>query len=480
MVPMRYSLDEKLWGAVSAALLATIPMLSVTCSPQPVSVPKAPNSTQALARVRSILLSATAEHPKVLKILFYGQSISTRRWTDQAMVDLRAAYPNVRFDYRNLALGGWSAVTLERAAARDIEESYPDLIVFHVYGDHRAYERIIRMFREKTAAEIVIQTDHVVTPVEPLCDTGLHLRWSPPPGCKGHLWFRQRQWEDYMSGRRLPELATQYGLALEPRRQRWNAYLQAHHMAPNSLIADGPHPNERGWALMAALFTSWFKRVVATSTLSNPDPMQVRHLAPPRPGTVVRYEFDGNRIELLAAGPLNGKMTATVDGRRSAAIDGCWQNSRVSRLPTVPDWPALKQVSVDPAMHQANRWSLRFTGLNPGLTTFAFSDANGPQGKGSADAMFTSDDGKIHIEPQDWMLTLAHEVSGKRMPEGSTFIFDRHFACDDEPAVPLTANSVEQRHVIATGLLNAHHTVRIALAPDAPFVREVRTYRPPM
>lgn len=184
-------------------------MLGASCSPRPASAPKAADPTHALARTISIIRSATPEHPKVLKILFYGQSISTPRWTDRAMATLRAAYPNVRFDYRNLALGGWNAVILERAAVRDVEDAYLDLIVFHVYGDDRAYKRIIQTFRRETAADIIIQTDHVATPVEPLCDTGLHLRWSPAPGCRGHFWFKQNQWEDYMSGRRLPELSAQ-------------------------------------------------------------------------------------------------------------------------------------------------------------------------------------------------------------------------------------------------------------------------------
>jgi len=50
-------------------------------------------------------------------------------------------YPHVAFDGRDLVLGGFDASKL---AARDMQEFYPDLIVFHVHGDHRAYERIIR------------------------------------------------------------------------------------------------------------------------------------------------------------------------------------------------------------------------------------------------------------------------------------------------------------------------------------------------
>ena len=34
-------------------------------------------------------------------------------------------------------------------------------MIFHVYGAHTDYEDIIRRTRERTTAEVLIQTDHV-------------------------------------------------------------------------------------------------------------------------------------------------------------------------------------------------------------------------------------------------------------------------------------------------------------------------------
>lgn len=446
----------------------------------PATTSKNSGPDKALANTIYTIRSATQDHPKIVKILFYGQSISTTKWTDRAVAALRVKFPYVRFVYRNFAIGGWSAVILERAAARDVEEFYPDLIVFHVYGDHRAYERIVRTFRQKTAADIIIQTDHVVKPVEPLCISGMRLRWSPPPGCRGHLWFKQRNWEDYMSGQRLPELSEQYNLALEPRRQRWDAYLRAHHLAPSALLADSFHPNEEGWRLMSSLFTTWFDKVVLTPRLPAPNRKQVRHFAPPTPGYSTTYEFDGNRVELLAAGPLGGKVRITVDGKRSETLDGCWQTSRVSTLPNVPDWPALKQVQVAQSYHQAHQWSIRVTDWNPIQSTFKFTlaDAKRSLGHGTSDANFTSSDAKVQIDSQDWIIGAAHTIFNKITPEGSTFTFDRHYVCGDQAPVPLTARSVEQRYVIATGLANTHHVVKVSVNPGAPVVHEVRAYHP--
>ena len=40
----------------------------------------------------------------------------------------------------------------ERTVERDISDFYPDLIILHVYGDHRAYERIVQIMRSRSAA----------------------------------------------------------------------------------------------------------------------------------------------------------------------------------------------------------------------------------------------------------------------------------------------------------------------------------------
>ena len=102
---------------------------------------------------------------------------------------------------------------------------------------------------------------------------------------------------------------------------------------------------------------------------------------------------------MLAAGPLGSKVMVTVDGRPPQALDGCWQNSRVSRLPNDPDWPALKQVTVTPALHRPDVWRVQLSGLNPAQDRFTFTlaDRKGVQGSGTADAPFTSRDGEVTI-----------------------------------------------------------------------------------
>jgi hypothetical protein len=460
-------------------------LLAVTlsgCSSVPLPPTSVPDPAAAIARSISIIRQATDRQPAVLKILFYGQSISAPQWTDKAMEALRAKYPNVTFDYRNMALGGWASQALVRTAARDVKEFHPDLIVFHVYGDHREYENIIRIFRSETAADVIIQTDHVTAPVEPVCLAGLHLRWSPPPGCTGHFYFTQNNWEEFMSSVWMPTMANKYHLAIEPRRTQWDAYLRTHHLEPKALLADAVHPNPRGWTLMAQLFTSWFTDIVDKGAILKPlDAKAVQEFAPPKPGTRTRYQFDGTRIELLSTGPLSGKIRLTVDGKAPKDLDGCWQNSRVTYLSNVPDWPALKQVSVKSDYRRADTFTLTVKNLNASQNKFNFTLVSkhlGPDGEGTADSTFKSRSGNVSIEPGDWMIAEARQVSNKGIAEGANLTWQRFFACGDQAPITLKDGSVEQRYVVATGLSNGPHLVEIELASDAPAVRAARAYRP--
>jgi hypothetical protein len=444
----------------------------------------APSATaDRLARTIGILRSATSDNPKVLKILFYGQSITSTKWTDQTLAHLRATYPNVRFVGHNRAIGGFSAVTLEPDVARDVAEEAPDLIVFHVYGNHHAYEQIIREFRSLTAAEIIIQDDHVTRPVEPICPEGLRLTVHVPPGCRGALWLRQNSWDDHNSGVILPHLADKYGLALAPRRAAWNAYLQRHGLSPDAMLVDGVHPNETGWRLMAVLFDRWFDHVVATAPAASQ--ALVTDLPPPSPGQPRNYRIDGNRVELIADGPLDGKVMATMDGRAPAAIDGCWQDSRTTSLPWVPDWPAIRRVKTAPGFHAPERWTAVITMVDKAKSQFRFTLSGartGADGAGQGDEDFTSASGRVRIAAEDWTIAKRaadHPATGA-VPDRFVVRWQRSLACHDLPAVPLSPGRIEQRNLLAATLPNGPHDLKLAVSPGAPRLRAVRVYRPPL
>ncbi len=465
-----------------AAAASVLPILLLAAGCDAPVEPQVPPGASGMPRTLSILKSRPTQDPNVLRVLFYGQSISTPKWTDMAASALQRRFPNTRLVVGNLAIGGFAAQLLERTVARDVAAFYPDLIVFHVYGDHRAYERIIRTMRSTTAAEIIVQNDHVIQPVEPVCDEGLHLAWTPPPGCHGHVWFRQRSWEQHMSSSVLPRLAREYGLVLEDRRPLWNAYLRRHGLQPQDLLADGLHPNATGWKLIAKLWVTFMERQVAAyrgerSTL-------VTSLPAPTGAAATPIEIDGNRVELIANGPLDGQVDASVDGRPPQDQDGCWQDSRVDGAVDLPDWPLIRQVNVTPQVHRTDRWTVTITPTTEDPRRFAFdlvSARRGPEGSGNGDSDFTSRSGEVKIAAQDWTIPSAYDNHAVVLPAGYKASWQRSFVCRDTPAINLRGEQVEVRHVVATGMTNGRHVITLKLTPEArQRVREIRVYRPPL
>jgi hypothetical protein len=439
-------------------------------------------TSRRLAATLSIVGKGTAEHPQVLRILFYGQSITSNNWIEPAIAKLRRTYPHIRFDVRNMAIGGFDSDLLEHTAKRDLAEFYPDLIVFHAYGDHRAYERIVRIIRSRTAADVILQTDHVTTPIEPICPEGFRFKLTVPPGCKGFLWYKQSSWEEFMSSTLIPRLANQYGLAVEPRREYWNDYLKLHHLQPPALLEDAVHPNAEGWRLMADLFARYFDTIVANYRGEVSD--AVASLSIPNLAGTTSYRFDGNRVEVLARGPLNGKITASIDGRVAADVEGCWLVSRATRLPNVPDWPAIRRVTVDPNIKRSETWTLRVMELSGDQSDFRFtltSDKGGPDGEGRGSVDFVSPSSRVRIEAKDWVIHDGYKLAKKGVPEGYEIQWSRNFICQDESVVATSGNESEVRHVLATGLDNGSHQMSIQIEPEVmSLIEEIRVYRPPL
>jgi hypothetical protein len=441
------------------------------------------DSTSArLARSLAIVRESTSAQPQVLRVLFYGQSMTSPHWTDLAVEHLRRTYPHTKFVVRNMGIGGFSAKQLERTVERDVTDFYPDLLIFHAYGDHRAYERIIRIIRSRTAAEVIVQTDPVKEPVEPLCPEGFHLTLIPPPGCKGVLYYKQHSWEEYMSSVIVPSLASHYALAVEPRRSMWSALLREKNIQPTNLLDGTGHPNAAGWQLAAEIFDRYFDKAVAD--YSGERSGLVMAYPPPANGDLESYQFNGNRVEIIGSGPLDGRVTARIDGLEPNAIDGCWQTSRTTSIENVPDWPAIRQVTISSGFNQAETWTATVTHLNSDQSDFDFTivgSKTGPDGQGRANSDFTSPSGRVRIAAADWMIPSAFALTQQKLPEGFKVSWSRDFVCRDLPTVPLDEGAIEVRHILATGLPNGPHLLTLEVQPSVETsVNEIRVYRPPL
>jgi len=420
---------------------------------------------QKLARTLEIIRTSTPEHHKVLKVLFYGQSITRSGWTPSVVDHWRQIYPNTVFVVQNRALGGYPAQALVRATEQDIAEFYPDLIVFHVYGDHRAYGKIIRLFRSRTTADILVQTDHAEIMPEPHCAEGLHLTLHPPPGCAGHLWYHQRNWSDEMSYHKIPALAKEYGLAVEPQRDWWLQYLKATGTRPADLLADEVHPNDRGKQLIAEFFNRYFDGLV--TKYNGEQASDVKTLAPTpaeRASGNETVHLEGSRLELVGNKPLPAWPTVTIDGQSPASFDGCYQITRPSALETIPDWPIIRRITL---MHDhvVEDWTATLTDFSPDQKDFAFTvqaTKSGQQGSGHSGQRFVSNNGALAIDPDDWMVERAWHQTHIALQGPLQIHWSVRYVCGGEPEITGLGNgTMEYRYILAAGLATAAHTVSI-------------------
>jgi hypothetical protein len=441
--------------------------------------------TQKLARTLEIIRTSTAAHPQVLKVLFYGQSITRSGWDQEVIAHWRSIYPHTVFVVENRALGGFASQDLVRTAEQDVAAFYPDLIVFHVYGDHHAYEQILRVFRSRTAADILLQTDHGDRMPEPVCPEGPRTTWSRPAGCTGILWLKQSEWHDEMSYHLIPGFGKKYGLAVEPQRAWWRDYLLGTHTAAEALLKDDVHPNERGKALIAAFFNRYFDGLVSAWSGQTEATVAVIPWSQAEQGNgLVTVRFNGSRLELLTAKPLGSPPSASIDGTSAGDLDGCYLVSRTSSTAGVPDWPALRRISLNHDQVEED-WVATLSNFSADEAHFQFrvrATKEGDEGVGDADHPFTSKSGSLHFEPQDWMFARALREQHVAEPSPFDVRWSVRNLCAGQPeSIDIGNGSMQYRYVLAAGLDNGPHTVVLRVMPDElSTTDEFRAYKPPL
>jgi hypothetical protein len=490
---MRLSLKKTGAGVLAAGALV-LGLLQAATQVKRAREVDSVSDEQKLARTLGIIRTSTPEHPKVLKVLFYGQSITRSGWHTAVVDHWREQYPNTTFVVRNMAIGGFAAQVLVRTTERDIADFYPDLIVFHVYGDHREYEKIVRDFRSETAADVILQTDHGLRVPDPVCDEGLQLEPRRLPGCAGLGWVHQRNWSEEMSYHKLPALAKKYGLAVEPQLTWWREYLLQTGVDPKSLLIDEQHPNAQGKELMARFFNRYFDGLVAGWNGETGANVGSQPLASEKGGGPVAFSFSGSRLELIAHQPLSSWPQVTVDGVAAKDTDGCYLPSRSSGVATVPDWPAVRRISLHHD-HVAEDWTATLTGFSPDQNSFHIEvrgSVSGDQGgadvtgaRGDTDPngkTFTTRNGLLSIEDQDWMMGASFVHSHQAQTGPVEVRWSVGYLCGGTPeTVDQGSGRMEYRYTLAAGLSDAGHQAQVTLAAgDGAKADEIRSYRPPL
>ena len=145
-------------------------------------------------------------------------------------------------------------------------------------------------------------------------------------------------------------------------------------------------------------------------------------------------------------------------------------------------WPAWLHVGskVAPLIE---KWSVEVrAGERQGAYVFSMSGSStGADGSGTSEHPFTSDSGRLVIEPEDWNLEYALALAGiEPVPERVTLSFGVRAMFVDQIAPSQRRDfSHEDAVTLAQGLSNAEHVVEVESGPSFPRIRELRVYSPP-
>lgn len=427
-----------------------------------------------IQRTMKLLATSSATRRNTVRVLFYGQSITAQAWTEAVSRWLREQYPHANLIIENRAIGGFAAQFLVKSAESDLYPFYPDLMIFHVYGNHFNYEEIIQRTRQRTTAEILMQTDHVTKP-EDLPEEMDAAKLTP------------KNWSAWMNHAFLPQTASRYGCELLDQRVEWKRYLTDHGLQPSDLLRDQVHLNEHGCYLMAELVkqhlrylpdhpdTAW-RDLAKTYAVGEDVDWEDGRLALP---------FTGNRIDVIAEeGARPGSPTEVrIDGKRPSEFPGAYAQTRATYYPGTP-WPCAMRIGRE-APWLLEDWTIRVVDASDDLKSFRFEvigSQTGPDGKGTGAERFVSNSGRVVIEPDDWSMARSREFTGKPMPERFEVKWKIVPLFVDEYTPPQIKDpAIETTTTLARGIPNGPHTLELIAGADGPPpIRAIRAYRPPM
>jgi hypothetical protein len=427
----------------------------------PAPVPGDPASLgRGVQRTMKLLATSTPEHRNSVRILFYGQSITNQNWTNLVSDDLRRRFPNADLQIENRSIGGYSSQRLIRPAEHDVYPFYPDLVIFQVYGSHIDYESIIRNIRSRTTAEILMQMDHAVSwPAQTVDRSRPASEW----------------WDAFMNLEFLPATAKTYGCGLVDIRSGWVSYLKANNLQPKALLSDDIHLNDHGNYLMAALIDQYLVyRPEVTDQASEQMIRTVPVDAAAWKEGALTMPFEGNRIDAIPALDGRGTSAVLIDGQPPSAIPGIYSITR----PQPGPWQPLTVSRID---HDAplvvEKWTLRITSVGEESKTWTFDvsgSVTGPDGSGTSESPFVSNSGRVRIGPKAWF-------RNGQVPVGYEITWDVLINGTDQYAPPAKFDpALDNRVILAQGLGNGPHTLRLVASGQVPAIKALRVYQPPL
>jgi hypothetical protein len=424
-----------------------------------------------IQRTMRLLAESTPEKRNTVRVLFYGQSITEQAWSKLVAEDLRARFPNANLVIENRALGGYASQLLVKTAETDLYPFQPDLLIFHVYGAHDKYEEIIRRTRERTCAEILMQTDHVTKPE--------HLTEETDPA---KVPIQSGKWDAFMNHNWLPSVARKYGAELCDQRTLWKQYLKDYNLEPKALLKDNVHLNAHGEYVMAEFVKAYLRR----DAKFDPAPAEqwVKTMVVDTDAKwdagKLRVDFEGNRVDVICKPGTAAPVSVRIDGKRPSEFPELYGFTRALAKPG-SKWPPVAPITSEKPL-QVEDWTMEVTRdpANEKLYTFTVNGSKtGPDGEGRSDAKFVSKSGRVVIEAEAWNVQFALGVLAglKPLPERFTVrwsVVPRFM--DEFVSRGIKDPSIETTVALAQGLPNAKHTLEIT--GGAEIISAIRIYRP--
>jgi len=424
-------------------------------------------------RTLYLLASSTPTQRNTVRILFYGQSITKQEWWIQVVDNLRQRFPHANLIVENRAIGGFASPLLVRSAEHDLYSFYPDLMIFHNYGDERNYETMIANTRRRTTAEIALMSDQIDwLPGEPT---------DNPDELKRYRWHNQHvKWLD--------SIAQKYGCELIDIRTGWENYLKQNDLRSQTmLIPNDGHLNHRGNQLMAQLMTNHLlQSPISQVSAVESTVVDYSKLALQWKNGRLRQEFVGNRIDLIThTNTRQNHLNATVliDGKPPSQSAALYHLTRPSDAFGV-DMPALLRVE-SKSLLQLENWSLIIRETNPQMNRFEFElygSKTGFDGKGVSTQPFVSQSGRITIATSDWWLDDAYQFTKKPVPEGFQVRWRVEPLFTDVYGPPkVNSPAIKVSTTLAQNLTNSHHVLELISNQGQPLpIDAIRIYRPPI
>lgn len=420
------------------------------------SVPNIKDTTQfkkGVARTAWLLTSGNKGNPHSIKILVYGQSISEQNWWKDVRDFVESRFPLAHITFINKAIGGFSSERLKLMVENDVVSLYPDLILFHDYGNEEDYETIIQTIRRRTTAEIAVQTDHIAA--------------------------QNQEWHDKHNQKWLPSICNKYDLALIDVRSIWKTYLKENDLDLKDLLVDGVHLNAHGNYLMASIIKKYFASLSEAEAADR----SVKNMASGKDFSVKGNKIDipvnGNRIDVVWKPSVNRnrQVLVYIDEKRPSAFNTCYYYTR----PAFDSTSFLKKIGQVLAMKLTDKakeedWMMTITWVDSVRQQIGFSlkgSLTGKDGSGSSDSTFTSQSGKIIIEPTFWFRAKEFAKFPWVKP-GDVLQWQIRSMCRDEVIPEPSATTT-----VAQGLVNGQHKLELT-GKALNNIQAIKVYQPPL